>query len=480
MMPYTPEAYQLLQDGAIALAKAEHVGMRVDERYLDSALESTASEIKEAQAAIKESRVTRKWRSRFRQKTNFNSAEQLGKVLFEDMGFDCPEKTETGRYKTDEETLAKIDHPFIKKYLRIKKIQKGRQFLKGIKEETCEGLLHPVFNLHIPKTYRSSSDSPNFQNIPVRDEWMKKLVRKAIRARKGRRLVEIDYAGIEVRGAYCYHRDPTMKKYLLDPSKDMHRDMASDCFKIKPKDPAWWKTKDGKQVRYTGKNGFVFPEFYGSWWKEVSSNLWSMAEQLKLVVEGGESVREHLESLGIKRLGLPKPGERDPRSGSFAEHIKKVERHFWEKRFPVYDQWRKDWYSEYLDKGWFLTKTGFICQGFMARNDVINYPVQGSSFHCLLKAFIWLVNEELRKARMKAQVVGHIHDSIVGDVPDEELQDYIELCRELMTNRLREFWKWIIIPLEIEVEVTPVGGSWVEKEEWVSTKGVWQPKEKAA
>lgn len=473
MLPYSTEAYHLLQDGAIALAKVEHVGMRVDEKYLDWALEDTLRETKEAEEAIRESRVTRKWRERFRGRTNYNSNEQLGKVLFEDMDFECPERTDTGRYRTDEETLSKIDHPFIKKYLRIKKIQKGRQFLKGIKEETCEGLLHPSFNLHIPRTYRSSSDSPNFQNIPVRDDWMRNLVRKCIRARKGRRLVEVDYGQIEVRGAYCYHRDPTMKKYLLDKKNDMHIDAAKEVFKLRSREVS-------KKIRYTGKNGFVFPEFYGSWWREVSSNLWSMVDTLKLETVSGQLLREHLREVGLVELGVPENRRDDPEPGSFAEHVKKVERFFWDERFPVYNQWRKDWYSEYLEKGFFKTLTGFICQGQMARNDVINYPVQGVSFHCLLRAFIWLVNEELDKAGMESQVIGQIHDSIVADVVEEEVQDFIELCRYLMTEKLLEFWKWIIIPLEIEVEVTPVGGSWVEKETWVADSGEWKPKEKAA
>ena len=51
-------------------------------------------------------------------------------------------------------------------------------------------------------------------------------------------------------------------------------------------------------------------------------------------------------------------------------------------------------------------------------------------------------------------------------MPDEEVPDYVALCREVMTKKLREFWDWVIIPLDIEVEVTPVGGSWAEKTEY--------------
>ena len=92
--------------------------------------------------------------------------------------------------------------------------------------------MHPNFNLHLVRTYRSSSDKPNFQNVPIRDAWLSKLTRKAIRSRPGCRLVEIDYGGMEVAIVTCYHKDPAMVRYIEDPELDLHRDMAAECFKI--------------------------------------------------------------------------------------------------------------------------------------------------------------------------------------------------------------------------------------------------------
>ncbi|NIS13857.1 MAG: hypothetical protein GWN12_18860, partial [Thermoplasmata archaeon] len=82
------------------------------------------------------------------------------------------------------------------------------------------------------RTFRSSSDSFNFQNIPIRDLELARLIRQAIIARSGHRLVEIDYSGVEVHVAACYHQDPTMLEYLEDKSKDLHRDMAMEIFKL--------------------------------------------------------------------------------------------------------------------------------------------------------------------------------------------------------------------------------------------------------
>jgi DNA polymerase I-like protein with 3'-5' exonuclease and polymerase domains len=467
MMPYSQEAHKLLHDGALALARVESNGMRVDMRYLRHAMEETTREIKEKKEALLDSKVMKTWRRTFRDRANFNSPQQLGKVLFEVMGFESPGKTEGGSHKTDEASLEMVKDPFVQDFLEIKKLQKGKQFLEGIRKEVVGGLLRPSFNLHIPRTYRSSSDNPNFQNLPVRNEKLSKLVRRCIIPRKGRCLVEIDYGGIEVKIAYCYHKDPQMKRYLIDPNSDMHRDQAVECFKL-PKDlPAEYWKGPGKKVRYSAKNQFVFPQFYGNFWMACARDMWNGITTLKLEAPDGVPMLKHLRRQGIKRLGDQDP-KGHPGPDTFEAHIKAVEDRFWNKRFRTYTQWKKDWYSSYQKKGWFRTLTGFICQGYMARNECLNYPIQGSAFHCLLWALIQLQGAGsaeglLAKKGMRSMVVGQIHDSIVADVPEEEVEGFLSLCHSVMVKRLPREWPWIITPLEVEAEVTPVGGSWVDK-----------------
>jgi DNA polymerase I-like protein with 3'-5' exonuclease and polymerase domains len=135
-------------------------------------------------------------------------------------------------------------------------------------------------------------------------------------------------------------------------------------------------------------------------------------------------------------------------------------------RFPVYTQWKKDWHSAYTKKGWFKTKTGFICSGIMSRNDAINYPVQGSAFHCLLWSLTDLVLHGIKRAGMKALIVGQIHDSIVADVPDSEVDDFLRLVHHTTTTKLREAFRWINVPLDVEADVCPLGGSWADKESY--------------
>jgi len=76
-----------------------------------------------------------------------------------------------------------------------------------------------------------------------------------------------------------------------------------------------------------------------------------------------------------------------------------------------------------------------------------------------------LVLDEIPKYNMKTKIVGQIHDSIIADVPHEELDDYLALANKVMTKDLVKKWKWIILPLEIEAEVCPLNGNWSQKKE---------------
>jgi len=113
-----------------------------------------------------------------------------------------------------------------------------------------------------------------------------------------------------------------------------------------------------------------------------------------------------------------------------------------------------------LKQGWFDLLTGFRIAGVYGRNDVINYPVQGVAFHCLLWSLVRLV-KWLKKNRMKTVIVGQIHDSIVADVHPDELDDFLAMAKRVMTGDIRKHWGWIIVPLEIEAESSET--NWFDK-----------------
>lgn len=183
---------------------------------------------------------------------------------------------------------------------------------------------------------------------------------------------------------------------------------------------------------------------------------------MKLQRRDGYDLYSHLETEGIYELGDCDP-EQNPREGTFELHVKKVERDFWNRRFKVYGQWKKDWWDDYCELGYCDTLTGFRIQGDYNRKEIINYPIQGTAFHWLLWCLI-RIQKLLNKYRMKSKIVGQIHDSIVGDTHRKEVRNYLEICQQVMTIDVKKHWSWIIVPLKIEAEVAPVNGSWFDKE----------------
>ena len=441
--PTTADAYRLLHDGSLALAEVEAAGMRVDVDRLDWTIVKADGKIKVLTERLKVDDVWKLWRRRFGERASLGSRPQLGAVLFQEMGHKASAITRTGRAQVDEEALARIDLPFVKLFLKVEKLKKLRStYLNGVKREVVNGFIHSVFNLHLVRSYRGSSDNPNIQNQPVRDPEMGKPIRSCFIPRDGHVLVEIDYSALEVRIAACYHKDPTMLEYIEDSSKDMHRDMAMQIYKL-PQDQVT------KQTRFAAKGQFVFASFYGSYYKQTAPGLWGAIEKDGLVTADGVPLKKWLRGQGIRDLE------------EFTEHVQEVDQDFWGRRFKVYAQWKLDWFREYQRTGGFQMLTGFRVDGVHKRNDVINYPVQGAAFHVLLWSLIRLV-KWLKKHKMRSVVVGQIHDSIVADVHHDELDEYLAAAKRIMTEDVRKAWPWIIIPLETEAEVGEL--NWWEKE----------------
>lgn len=463
----SPEAYRLMHEGALALADVEANGIRIDVGLLDSKIKRTTKRITNLRNKLREQDIWKEWKKQFGTKAKLGSRDQLSFVLFDCLGYEYPldeeprvdSRTKRKKYKGDEEVLASVKHVFVKNYLKLTKLEKmNGTYLKGIRKHVApDGFLRPGFNLHIAETWRSSSSDPNFQNIPVRNPEVGREIREVFVARdEDHVLVEIDYSGIEVRIAACYHKDPVMMEYINDESKDMHRDMAAECYKCQP-------DQVSKGMRYCGKNQFVFPQFYGDFYVDCARVLWDSVRKMKLELNDGTPVFDWLKKQGIKRVGELDP-EQKPRPGTFEKHIQDVEHDFWKRRFKVYDKWKDRWWKAYQENGYFQMKTGFVARGIYRRNQVINSPVQGAAFHCLLKSLIKL-NKWVKKNLKRSYLVGQIHDSILADVHVKELDKYLKKANKIMTKDLVRDWDWIVVPIEIEAEVTPPGGNWYQKEE---------------
>jgi DNA polymerase-1 len=351
-----------------------------------------------------------------------------------------------------------LEIPVADELLRYRKLEKIRNtYLRSLIKETCNGYLHPFLNLHGPRTFRSSSSNPNIQNQPTRDPEAGEVIRKAFRAREGHRLVAADYGGIEVKGSSWYHKDPTMLGYLNDPENaDMHADFCKLLFRLESLDQS---NKGEKTLRKATKNGFTFPQFYGDYYGNNAVSLWGWLglRGHKISSKQGVKIRDdvpigkHLRNKGIKNFE------------QFKEHVRKIEEDMWSNRFPVYKQWRDNQWEWYQENGYVTILSGFVCQGIMTRNAVINYPIQGVCFHCLLWSIIQ-INEIIKKENMRTKPIFQVHDEIVSDVPDDEYDEYVDILKEVMCKQLKKHWPWINTKLELEVERSDVGGNWHEME----------------
>lgn len=453
------EGYELLHDGSIELAAIEANGIRVDVPRLRRTQLELITLLRTLKAEFQAEDLWKQWQKRYGEKANITSRDQLASILHVDLQLEVKGETESGQPSVDEEALQHHYEavPALLKIVRYLKYEKALgTFIACIDREIVGDRIHPSFPLHTARSYRGSSQDPNFQNFPVRDKEISRIIRSLFIASPDHVLVENDFKGAEVVVSAAYHKDPNFISYITNPSKDMHRDMAAQIYELKPGQV----TKD---IRYGAKNKFVFPQFYGDFYVSCARSLWDWIRLGKLKGPDGKSLYEHLKSKGIYELGDCDP-ERDPVSGTFEKHLQQVERDFWDRRFRAYGAWRKIWYKKYLERGYFDLLTGFRIYGNHSRNQCINTPVQGAAFHCLLWSLI-RINRQLRKHRMKSMIVGQIHDSLVGDVAVNELRDYLAIVEEVVTNLLPKAYTWLVVPLQVEYEVAPPGTSWFDKKE---------------
>lgn len=453
MHPHTYEAYQLFHEGTLAFAKAERQGIRFDYQKAIESQKEIDQRIKKLEQKIYDSKFFKRWQKISRTPVNIYSGKQLGEYLYKHLGVEVSVTTKTGMGATSEEALKNLKIKEIQYLLKIRKLKKIRDtYLEQYIRENNNGVIHSNFNLSFVRTYRSSSSNPNFQNAPKRDEEARKYIRQCLLPRKGHQFLEVDYGQLEVRISACYNQDKNLITDILHG--DMHKDMAQELFMLDNLD----KSKKGHStLRKAAKNGFVFPQFYGDYYKNCALILAS--EWGKLPKKGRWKTRQGIEIEPEYYLSDHLIKHKIRSMDNFIDHVQRVEDRFWNERFRVYNKWKEQWYTKYQKKGYVDLKTGFRCVDLMSRNDAINYPIQGSAFHCLLWSFITIMSI-LEERKMDTKIVNQVHDSILLDVHPDELESVVELVVDVTTRQLREHWDWIIVPLEIDAEYGEIDQPW--------------------
>ena len=353
---------------------------------------------------------------------NIGSPKQLGEVLFDEMGLDGGQKGKTGAYATGAdvlETLAAQGHDLPARVLDWRQLSKLKStyadaLIEQINPET--GRVHTSFALAATSTGRLSSNDPNLQNIPVRTEEGRKI-RRAFIAEKGHKLLSVDYSQIELRLA-AHVAEVAALKDAFKSGADIHAMTASQVFGVPEKgmDP---------MVRRRAK-AINFGIIYGI-------SPFGLGQQLGIP----QSEAKAYIAAYFERY----PGIRD-----YMERTKKFAR----------------------ERGYVLTSFGRRCHmpGILDRNPArrsfmerasINAPLQGTAADIIKRAMI-RVPPALAQARLKARMLLQVHDELLFEVPEAEVEATGALVKKVMEGATLPAFE-LSVPLVAE---TGVADNWAE------------------
>jgi uracil-DNA glycosylase family 4 len=441
---------RLLIDGTQTLARLHTNGIRLDTELAEKHRQTLTRRMKRYKTLIMDSEEVSKWKGK--SEFNPNSEPNLSELLYNILGYKGRKGVDGEEIKkVDEATLESFNSDFCDHLIKYRKNKKLRDtYLNGFCKEEVDYIVHPFFKLNNVDTFRSSSDSPNFQNVPKRSAEGQYITRSILKPSPGNRLVEYDYKALEVTIAGCVFQDPTWLEYCRDLSKDMHRDTAMEIlYYIKEEWDALPK-EISKAARQAAKNGYVFPSIYGSSGRKAAAGMWPQLP---------EEVKEHLKKIRNKSWPKGIQSFRD-----FEARMVEYDQEYWGNRYPIYGKKKMKLYDQYERKGFIDQVTGFRCYGPMDFTQVVNYPVQGPASHVKLWA-LHCIEKELRERNMKSKPIAEVHDSMLFDVVPGEEKALDEMVHRLGSKNIEEQWDWVIAPLILEKERSAVDGSWHEMED---------------
>lgn len=346
---------------------------------------------------------------------NINSPKQLGVVLFENMKLPGGRKTKTG-YSTAADVLEKMapEHPVVAKILEYRQYTKLKStYADGLANYIQDdGRIHGKFNQTITATGRISSTEPNLQNIPVRME-LGRLIRKVFIPEDGYRFVDADYSQIELRVlAHCSGDEHLIRAYK--EQSDIHRITASQVFHIPFDEVTPQQRRNAKAVNF----GIV----YG-----ISS--FGLSQDLSITrKEAAKYIDDYFATYpGIK---------------TFLDH---AVTHAKEEGYVVTLFGRRRPVPE-------LSSSNFMQRSFGERV-AMNSPIQGAAADIIKIAMI-RVNQKLKKQKMKSRLVLQVHDELLIEAYEPELEAVQKILKEEMEHAAK-----LKVPLEIDMHT---GVNWYE------------------
>ncbi|MCX7941981.1 MAG: DNA polymerase I [Dictyoglomaceae bacterium] len=349
-------------------------------------------------------------------KFNINSPKQLSEVLYERLKLPTRKKGKTG-YSTSQETLQELInyHPIVRKVLEYREFYK----LKSTYVDSIPSLinpktqrLHSSFNPTGTSTGRLSSSEPNLQNIPIRSEEGKKI-RRAFIPEEGWYFISLDYSQIELRIlAHLSGEEKLIKAFLED--KDIHRRTASEIFGI-PED-------------------------------KIDDNLRAKAKAVNFGIIYGITPKGLSEATGL----------------SIEECEKFIEKYF--QHYPKVKEYIEESIKTAREKGYVKTLLGrkrYLPEINSANRQLrqlseriaINSPIQGTSAD-IIKLSMIEIYKELEKRNLKSRILLQIHDELILEAPEEEIDLIGKIAKEKMENVIS-----LSVPLKVELSI---GKNWAE------------------
>ena len=389
------------------LADMEITGVKVDVEYLDKVSLELKAKLDEKEKEIYELAGS-----------NFNimSPMQLAKVLFEDLAIPYPKKVKDNKYSTSKDILDKIAfvHPIVEKILEYRTLAKlYTNYAVGLKEEVREdGRIHTIFTQTLTRTGRLSSISPNLQNIPARSEYSA-LIRKAFIPDEDSKMLSSDYSQVELRIFASMSKATNLINAFIN-EEDIHARTAADIFKVDI-------DKVTKDMRRTAK-AVNFGILYG-----ISS--FGLSEDLGIDVKTAKKfIDDYLETY---------PGIRDFQAKEIADA--------YANGYVRTLMNRKRVIEELKNKNYMIRSSG--------ERMALNTPIQGTAADILKKAMVEIFGE-FKKRNLKSKMLIQVHDELVFNVLDNELEEVKEIVRDIMENTFK-----IDVPLKVDIEV---GNNWYE------------------
>ena len=392
---------------ALVLSKMELSGIRVDKKVLNDMKE----ELK-----IKIDLVSKEIYNYAGEEFNIASPKQLGNILFEKLNIAKVKKNKNGNYPTDEKVLLKIgtNYPIIEKILEYRMLTKLLStYVDGILNTVSEdNKIHTIYTQTLTRTGRLSSIEPNLQNIPIRNEYGRKI-RKAFIPEQDSIIMSADYSQIELR-MFAHMANVEDLIDAFNHNKDIHTKTAMDIFEVSEDNV----TKDMRRQAKAVNFGIL----YG-----ISS--YGLAEDLKISNKEAKDF--------IDRYFETYPGIKDYMN----EVIKQAHIDGYVKTIMN----RKRVIDE-------LHNTNYMVRS-MGERMALNTPIQGSSADILKKSMIE-IQKQFEKRNLKSKMLLQVHDELIFNVLKDEQEEVQTTVKEIMEHTYK-----LNVPLVVDIEF---GTNWYE------------------